>query len=550
MAATDLTIGWKLTKQFEPEYWLKPDAAPGQHSPGNVIRASAAAMANHMVIVAQSGSGKSFFLGRVLEELLLKTRSRVVVFDPNSDFRKVAKTVSARFWTGRPSPTEKEGYGYDRDLRRGFLPDEASRESFAEKWDNIEKLIFSMHPDSGPQHKKLQIDWPNISIDILMDEMDTTVQTEAKHCHNFVQMVSELIILTKPEAVKKAQDFLDIAKELCQATRGRTEMEVGYHLKERFPVDRAQNKALPNVKWLKVLFEMAAVQSSAGRQNRVEELHHRAAVHRSFVSDATERFYFSTAYAVQQSGLLPDKISEAADVPDARLQVIDLPSIEDPRFRDLTVDALIELEWKRARRNWHDALRKASKDDDRVPTFIVVDEAHNLLPSHAETPTQKWLRERFRRVAAEGRKFGLFLILVSQRPDKLDAMVVSECENKAVMKIGTQSVLDTTVAILGLGDIANKAKECLEFDVGRALIVGPWAGEPAYVYGGARRTEEGGRNLRSDFWARAPEPPAKPAPPPPAPAAKTPAKPASSKPSAPPPPPKDGKNSSPPKEGL
>jgi len=551
MSATDsdLVIGWKLNKQSEPEYWLKADAAPGKHAPNDVVRASAAAMANHTVIVAQSGSGKSFFLGRILEELLLKTRSRIVVFDPNSDFRKAGGVVSEKFWTQKASPKEKEGYGYDRDARRGFLPDEASREVFAEKWSAIEKLVFSVLPDTGAANKKLQIDWPNISIDILMDGMDATFQTEVKHCHDFVQMISELIILTKPEAAKTSQDFLDIAKELCQVTRGRTEQEVRYHLRDMFPVERVGEKAQTNLGFFKLLLGIAANLTIAGTKNRVLELHDRAAVHRSFVSDTTERFYFSTAYAVRQSGLLRDRTPEVADSSNVRLQVIDLPSIDDPRFRDLTVDALLELEWKRARRNWHEALKKSSRDDERVPTFIVVDEAHNLLPFHAETPTQSWLRERFRRVAAEGRKFGLFLILVSQRPDKLDTIVLSECENKAVMKLGSRSVLSKTVEILGLGDISKMAEECLDFDVGRALIVGPWATQATYVYGAARRTEEGGRNLRADYWGQPPIFTPKVDPLPTVRPEKASHKPAGGKPPNRPPPPNDTKDSPTRKDG-
>jgi len=106
-------------------------------------------------------------------------------------------------------------------------------------------------------------------------------------------------------------------------------------------------------------------------------------------------------------------------------------------------------------------------------------------------------------LVAEGRKYGLFVILVSQRPDKLDPVVLSECENKAVMHLGSQAVLDLTVKMLGLDEIPPRLIEkCLEFEMGRALLTGPWAKEgPLVMYSGARRTVEGGRNLRSEFWA-------------------------------------------------
>src|SRR5262249_49439160 len=42
----------------------------------------------HTAVIAQSGSGESFMLGRLLEEGALKTRARVLILDPNSDLVK------------------------------------------------------------------------------------------------------------------------------------------------------------------------------------------------------------------------------------------------------------------------------------------------------------------------------------------------------------------------------------------------------------------------------------------------------------------------------
>ena len=44
-------------------------------------------------------------------------------------------------------------------------------------------------------------------------------------------------------------------------------------------------------------------------------------------------------------------------------------------------------------------------------------------------------------IAAEGRKYGLFLILVSQRPDKLDHPILSECANKAIMRLDSRTIV-------------------------------------------------------------------------------------------------------------
>jgi DNA helicase HerA-like ATPase len=123
----------------------------------------------------------------------------------------------------------------------------------------------------------------------------------------------------------------------------------------------------------------------------------------------------------------------------------------------------------------------------------------------AKTPIEEKLKEQFRRLASEGRKFGLFLILVSQRPDKLDRMVMSECENRAVMRVGSSFILRTTCEVLGLDGVVPKMTDkVLDFDQGRALLAGPWVSdEPAFLVSAARRTKEGGRDLRWQYWARA-----------------------------------------------
>ena len=187
----------------------------------------------------------------------------------------------------------------------------------------------------------------------------------------------------------------------------------------------------------------------------------------------------------------------------ARIQVIDLASIAQPDSKRLAVSALLDIEFTRLRREWYRSTSTVAEDDLRVPTFVVLDEAHNLVPSEAEEPIKAALREQFRTIAAEGRKFGLFLVLVSQRPDKLDNLVVSECRNRVLMRLGSRAVLASSARLLGLEDLpARTLEKCLEFDSGRGLMFGPWTeAEPTFFYCAARRTQEGGRDLRAEFWA-------------------------------------------------
>jgi DNA helicase HerA-like ATPase len=59
---------------------------------------------------------------------------------------------------------------------------------------------------------------------------------------------------------------------------------------------------------------------------------------------------------------------------------------------------------------------------------------------------------------SKGNKFGLFLILVSQRPNKLDDLVLTECGNKASLHLDSQSIVDRVIKTLGL-DFDNQLNE-------------------------------------------------------------------------------------------
>ena len=71
------------------------------------------------------------------------------------------------------------------------------------------------------------------------------------------------------------------------------------------------------------------------------------------------------------------------------------------------------------------------------------------------------------------------------------------------MKLGSTSTLQLTRKLLGLEDVPPRILgKCVEFEIGRALLVGRWAPHgPQLLYSAARRTIEGGRNLRPEYWA-------------------------------------------------
>ncbi len=65
------------------------------------------------------------------------------------------------------------------------------------------------------------------------------------------------------------------------------------------------------------------------------------------------------------------------------------------------------------------------------PAFCILEEAHILAPAHRPTLSKYWID----RIAREGRKFGIGLCLVSQRPKSLDPNSLSQANNAIIMRL-------------------------------------------------------------------------------------------------------------------
>src|SRR5215216_4193249 len=75
--------------------------------------------------------------------------------------------------------------------------------------------------------------------------------------------------------------------------------------------------------------------------------------------------------------------------------------------------------------------------EERRPVMIVVDEAHNVCPARPEDPLIAIATEYAVRIAGEGRKFGLYLLVSTQRPQKVHENVLSQCDNLLLMRMNS-----------------------------------------------------------------------------------------------------------------
>lgn len=141
-------------------------------------------------------------------------------------------------------------------------------------------------------------------------------------------------------------------------------------------------------------------------------------------------------------------------------------------------------------RNILESRKKYMRDEGKIstPVTIFVEEAHNFAPKETKTKTQELLQE----ISREGRKFGVGLCVISQRPSKLDEDVLSQCNSSIVMKV-RNGVDQKTIS----RSVESAGEDLLEdlpgLTTGQAILTGSFIQTPAIAKIRKRQTEHGGK---------------------------------------------------------
>ena len=117
--------------------------------------------------------------------------------------------------------------------------------------------------------------------------------------------------------------------------------------------------------------------------------------------------------------------------------------------------------------------QKKSNDKSKYLN-IIIDEAHNILSysSNRESETWKDYRlETFEEMIKEGRKFGTFLTLASQRPSEISETIFSQCNNFIAMRLTNPNDQNYVKKLLP-DTLGNIIDELPTLRAGEALLLG------------------------------------------------------------------------------
>jgi len=128
----------------------------------------------------------------------------------------------------------------------------------------------------------------------------------------------------------------------------------------------------------------------------------------------------------------------------------------------------------------NDIFEARISDQLRLPVLFVLEEAHNFASAKAMTPAERRAITITRQVAQEGRKFGVGLLLISQRPSRLDETTLAQCNSYIIMRMVNptdQTFMRRVIETLG----EEEVQMLPELDVGEALLSGQLINFPVLV---------------------------------------------------------------------
>ena len=126
------------------------------------------------------------------------------------------------------------------------------------------------------------------------------------------------------------------------------------------------------------------------------------------------------------------------------------------------------------------------------PVFCLLEEAHNFAPANADAVSSDQLKT----ILSEGRKFGVGVGLISQRPGRLDSDVLSQCMTQCIMRITNpidQNRIAESVESVG----RDMLKELPALSKGQVIVSGASVNTPLMLRVRTRYTRHGGDDINA-----------------------------------------------------
>lgn len=377
----------------------------------------------HAVIVGSTGSGKSWSVARILEQVAQLKSANAILFDIHGEYTPLDSDGFAHYKIAGPNDTVSDD--------KLFLP----------YWLLTYEEMLSM----------------------MLDRSDSNAPNQA-------MLFSSEVLNQKKEHLKKCDH---------------TEMENVITLDSPVPYD------------LQALIDELSkldIQMVPGQNGRDKQGPYYGKLTRFIqrlnakIEDKRLNFMFSQDSSLLEYDYMNDiceKLMKPSNNSSGGVKIIDfseVPSDVLPLIASLVARVIFAVQ------QWSEI---------HAPIAIFCDEAHLYIPASSESSMDTQSVGSFERIAKEGRKYGVGLVVISQRPSEVNRTVLSQCNNFVAMRLTNAD--DQAVIKRLLPDSLGDYSEMLPIlDIGEAIVVGDASILPSRIKVDAPNLKP--RSATVNFW--------------------------------------------------
>lgn len=337
---------------------------------------------HHCAILGSTGSGKSGTVSAILHSLLqIELNPRILMIDPHGEY-------------GKAFDKKAIVYNAYSEANSNPVDNEISLPYWLMTSDEIRSLVIGK------------------------TEYEATAQNNIVYeAVAYARMVEKGIVqrFDTDTAVGQANYILENGKEEEDILSFDRDKPVPFRLQDlETHIDKIQGQKNG---------ERKNLPPSNSERQRIESILKKLKILRS-----TPQLGFMMREYEGETPSLADIISQFIGYPEYQksMRIIDISGLPNEVAGLLT--ALI------ARLIFQYKLWQSREEREQDPILFVCEEAHRYVPNYGEAQ-YKEAQVAIRRIAKEGRKYGLGLMLVSQRPSDLESTVLSQCNSWIVLRL-------------------------------------------------------------------------------------------------------------------
>jgi len=363
----------------------------------------------HAVIVGGTGSGKSWTVANILEKASKLKSINSVVFDLHGEYKPLAKLGNTTLLK-IAGPSNKP-----TDENVMFLP------YWLLSYEEIESMLLDSNDNNAPNQSRALFDL------IIKYKKEKLVEEGQQEILNNFTVESPI-----------PYDLISVLSEL----------------------ERLDNENIPTGEFYKSgdkKGQEKTVQGSLyGKLTRfIQRL-------KSKQSDKRLNFIFNSEDELLQYDWFVSLVENLLDFGNNKgLKIIDfseVPSDILPLITGLIGRLIFSIQ------QWMD-------EDKRHPIALFCDEAHLYIPANPKGSVEEKGLLSFERIAKEGRKYGVSLVVISQRPSDVNKTILSQCGNFIAMRL-TNPDDQNVIKRLFPDNLGGFSDMLPILDIGEALIVG------------------------------------------------------------------------------